>query len=205
MSRPTTRSLRPSATWIVAGLGNPGDRYAATRHNLGFRVVEELARRAGERFRKVRFVPIDLAEVREGADRLLLGRSHRFYNESGEVYASLARKREVDAGHLIAVHDELDLPFGALRLKLGGSTAGNHGLDSLVGAFRTPEFFRIRLGIGRPPGRQDPIDYVLEPFPKRADADVAMLVDDAADAVVSLVRDGLGAAQDRYNRSGPRA
>jgi PTH1 family peptidyl-tRNA hydrolase len=191
-------------TWIVAGLGNPGDRYAATRHNLGFRVVEELAARAGERFRKARFVPIDVAEIPVDGERLLLGRSHRYYNESGEVYASLARKRDVAPDHLIAVHDDLDLAFGALRVKLGGSTAGNHGLDSLVSSLRTPHFYRVRLGIGRPPGRQDPVDFVLEPFPRRADADVAMLVEDAADAVVSLVRDGLGPTQDRYNRSGPR-
>jgi PTH1 family peptidyl-tRNA hydrolase len=192
-------------TWIVAGLGNPGDRYAATRHNLGYRVVDELASRAGERFKKVRFVPIDLAETTVDGERVLLGKSNRFYNETGEVVASLARKRDVPADHIIAVHDDLDLAFGALRVKLGGSTAGNHGLDSLVASLRTQDFYRVRLGIGRPPGRQDPIDFVLEPFPKRAEADVAILVDDAADAVVSLVRDGLGPAQDRYNRSGPRA
>jgi PTH1 family peptidyl-tRNA hydrolase len=192
-------------TWIVAGLGNPGERYAATRHNLGYRVVEELARRAGERFKKPRFLPLDLAEATIDGERLLLGRSHRYYNETGEVYASLARKREVAPDRLVAVHDDIDLAFGALRVKFGGSTAGNHGLDSIVSAFRTPEFYRVRLGIGRPPGRQDPIDFVLEPFPKRVEADVAMLVDDAADAVLSLVRDGLGPAQDRYNRSGPRA
>lgn len=191
-------------TWIVAGLGNPGDHYAATRHNLGYRVVDELARRSGERFKKVRFVPIDVAEIVVDGERLLLGRSQRFYNETGEVYASLARKRDVDPEHVVAVHDDLDLPFGALRVKFGGSTAGNHGLDSLVSALRTAGFFRVRLGIGRPPGRQDPVDFVLEPFPKRAEGDVAMLVDDGADAALSLVRDGLSPAQDRYNRSGPR-
>jgi peptidyl-tRNA hydrolase, PTH1 family len=191
-------------TWIVAGLGNPGERYAATRHNLGYRVVDELGRRAGERFKKVRFVPVELAEITDGAERLLLGKSQRFYNEAGEVYASLARKRDVAPDHVIAVHDDLDLALGALRLKLGGSTAGNHGLDSLVRGLRTPDFYRVRLGIGRPPGRQDPVDFVLEPFPKRAEADVAILVDDAADAVLSLARDGLATAQDRYNRAGPR-
>jgi PTH1 family peptidyl-tRNA hydrolase len=191
-------------TWIVAGLGNPGDRYAATRHNLGYRVVDELASRAGERLKKVRFVPVELAETTVDGERVLLGRSNRFYNETGEVVASLARKRDVPADHVIAVHDDLDLAFGALRVKFGGSTAGNHGLDSMVSALRTPDFYRVRLGIGRPPGRRDPIDFVLEPFPKRAAGDVAILLDDAADAVVSLVRDGLGPAQDRYNRSGPR-
>lgn len=192
-------------TWLVAGLGNPGDRYAATRHNLGYRVVDELAERSGERFKKARFVPADVAEIRVDEERLLLAKSHRFYNETGEVVASLARKRDVPVDRVVAVHDDLDLAFGALRVKLGGSTAGNHGLDSLVSALRTPDFVRVRMGIGRPPGRQDPIDFVLEPFPRRADADVAMLVDDAADAVVSLTTRGLAAAQDRHNRPGPRA
>jgi len=191
-------------TWLVAGLGNPGERYAKTRHNVGVMVVEELARRSGERLRKVRFVPADLAETKADGERVLLARSHGWMNESGPAYASLAKKHGVAADHVIAIHDDLDLAFAALRVKLGGSTAGHHGLDSMVGALRTPEFYRIRMGIGRPPGRQDPVDFVLEPFAKREDADVAILVDDAADAVLTLVRDGLRAAQDRFNRSGPR-
>jgi PTH1 family peptidyl-tRNA hydrolase len=190
-------------TWVVAGLGNPGDRYERTRHNLGRMVVEELAHRADERFRKARFLPVEVAETREGGERVLLARSQRYYNESGPVYASLAKKHGVEPDHLIAVHDDLDLAFGAIRVKTGGSTAGNHGLDSLVAGLRTPDFFRVRLGIGRPPGQKDPVDFVLEPLPKRLDADVAILVDDAADAVRSLIADGLGPTQDRFNRSGP--
>jgi PTH1 family peptidyl-tRNA hydrolase len=191
-------------TWLVAGLGNPGDRYAKTRHNLGRTVVEELASRAGERFRRARFVPADVAEIREAGERVLLAESHLYYNESGPVYASLAKKHRVATDHVIAVHDDLDLAFGALRVKVGGSTAGNHGLDSMVSGFRTPDFFRVRMGIGRPPGRQDPVDFVLEPFGKRLEADVVAFVDDAADAVLSLVRDGLQATQDGFNRPGPR-
>lgn len=192
-------------TWLVAGLGNPGERYERTRHNLGRMVVAELARRAGARFRKARFLPVEVSEIREGDERILLARSLRYYNESGPVYASLARKHGVEPERLIAVHDDLDLAFGALRIKRGGSTAGNRGLESLVRALGTPDFHRVRIGIGRPPGRQEPADYVLEPIPKRLEADVAILVDDAADAVLSLVRDGLAATQDRFNRSGPRA
>lgn len=191
-------------TWLVAGLGNPGERYERTRHNLGRMVVAELARRAGARFRKARFLPAEVAEIREGEERIVLARSLRYYNESGPVYASLMRKHHVEPERLIAVHDDLDLAFGALRIKRGGSTAGNRGLESLVAALGTPDFHRVRLGIGRPPGRQDPADYVLEPIPGRLEAEVAILVDDAADAVLSLVRDGLAAAQDRFNRSGPR-
>jgi PTH1 family peptidyl-tRNA hydrolase len=192
-------------TWLVAGLGNPGERFARTRHNVGAMVVEELARRRGERFRKVRFLPIQMAEIREGDDRVLLATSQTFMNVSGPAYASLARRRDVPAERVIAVHDEIDLGFASLRVKKGGSTAGHHGLGSLVGALRTPEFLRVRLGVGRPPGRQDPADFVLEPFDKREGADLAMLLDDAADAVLSLVRIGLEPTQDRYNRSGPRA
>ena len=192
-------------TWIVAGLGNPGERYAGTRHNLGYRTVEELASRNSERFKKVRFVPVEVAEITHGGERLLLGRSQRFYNESGEVYASLARKRDVPPERIVVVHDDIDLAFGALRIKQGGSAGGNRGVESFVRALRTPDFYRVRLGVGRPPGRQDPVDFVLQPFGKRQEADVRMVVDDAADAVLSLVREGLGPAQDRYNRSTPRA
>jgi PTH1 family peptidyl-tRNA hydrolase len=121
------------------------------------------------------------------------------------VYASLARKRDVPPERIVVVHDDIDLAFGALRIKQGGSAGGNRGVESFVRALRTPDFYRVRLGVGRPPGRQDPVDFVLQPFGKRQEADVRMVVDDAADAVLSLVREGLAAAQDRYNRSTPRA
>lgn len=189
--------------WLVAGLGNPGERYAKTRHNVGAMVVEELARRAGERFRRARWVPADACELREGGSTVLLARSHGFMNESGPAYASLAKKRAVPPDHVVAIHDDLDLAFGALRVKLGGSTAGHRGLDSLVGALRTPDFYRVRMGIGRPPGRQDPVEFVLELFSKAEREELPLFVDVAADAVLSLVRDGLQATQDRFNRPGP--
>jgi PTH1 family peptidyl-tRNA hydrolase len=191
-------------TWLVAGLGNPGDRYARSRHNVGAMVADELARAAGDRFRKVRFLPIEVAELRVGDQRVLVARSQRFMNEAGPSYASLARKNDVEAARLIAVHDDLDLAPGALRVKSGGSTAGHNGLKSLQQALRTPEFLRVRVGIGRPPGRQDPADFVLQPFPKREEAEVALLVDDAADAVRTLIEEGLERTQDRFNRPGPR-
>jgi peptidyl-tRNA hydrolase, PTH1 family len=191
--------------WLVAGLGNPGDGYAATRHNLGARVADELARSADARFRKARFVPVEIAETRVGDDRVWLARSLRYMNESGPSYASIARKHGVDPGRVIAVHDEIDLPFGAMRLKLGGGTAGHNGLKSLQQALRTPDFLRVRLGVGRPPGRQDPADFVLRPFPAREQADVAILVGDGVEAVRALILDGLEGAQDRFNRAGPRS
>jgi PTH1 family peptidyl-tRNA hydrolase len=191
-------------TWLVAGLGNPGDKHRSTRHNAGAMVAELLAERAGERFRKTRFVPADVAETRIAGERVLLARSHRFMNDSGPSFASVARKNLVPPEQLIAVHDEIDLPFGALRIKLGGSTAGHNGLNSLVSALRSEDFLRVRVGVGRPPGRGDPIGYVLKPFSKDQLPDVPLLIDDAADAVESLIENGLERTQDRFNRSGPR-
>jgi peptidyl-tRNA hydrolase, PTH1 family len=188
-------------TWVVAGLGNPGARYASTRHNLGANVVAELADREGVRMRKARFLPLDVAETTISAERVLLATSRRFMNESGPSFASLARRSDAASDRVVAVHDEIDLPFGALRVKVGGSTAGHNGLRSLQGALRTPDFHRVRIGVGRPPGRQDPADFVLRPFSRSEAEDVPLLVDDAADAVLSLIIDGLAATQDRFNRS----
>lgn len=189
-------------TWLVAGLGNPGDRYANTRHNVGRMVVAELAQRSRERFRKVRFLPVEAAEVREAGERVLLASSTRFMNESGPSYASLAKKHDVEPDHLIAVYDELDIAAGELRVKLGGGSSHN-GVKSLQQALRAREFLHVRIGIGRPPGRQDAADFVLQPIGKKLEADVAIWVDRAADSVASLVADGLAATQDRFNRQAP--
>jgi PTH1 family peptidyl-tRNA hydrolase len=187
--------------WLVAGLGNPGDRYANTRHNAGRMVVQELARARGERFRKVRFLPAEVAEIHEGGERVLLVASTLFMNESGPSYAGVARKQGVEPAHVIAVHDEIEIPPGELRVKLGGGSAGHNGLKSLTQALRSPDYHRIRMGMGRPPGRQDPADFVLEPIGRAYEADIAILIDRAADAVSSLIRDGLAATQDRFNRA----
>jgi PTH1 family peptidyl-tRNA hydrolase len=191
------------SAWLVAGLGNPGARYASTRHNVGRMVVEAMAEDASGRFRKSRFLPAEVAEVHEGGQRVLLVRSTRFMNDAGPSYASLARKHDIEPERLIAVHDELDIPEGTLRVKLGGGNNGHNGLRSLQQALGTPDFLRVRVGIGRPPGRQDPADFVLEPIPKRLQTDVQILVGDAADAVRSLLADGLAATQDRFNGAAP--
>src|SRR5438552_6310793 len=190
-------------SWLVAGLGNPGDRYARSRHNVGRMVVEEMARESGERFRKARFVPAEVAEVEIGDQRVVLVRAQRYMNESGPAFASVAKKHAVDPARVIAVHDELDLPAGALRVKLGGGNNGHNGLRSLEQALRTPEFLRVRVGIGRPPGRQDPADFVLRNFTERERPEVEVLLEEAADAVLAIVRDGFPAAQDRFNRRRP--
>jgi PTH1 family peptidyl-tRNA hydrolase len=191
--------------WLVAGLGNPGDRYARTRHNVGRMVVEDLALEAGERFRKVRFLPVEAAEIRVGDDRVILARSTRFMNESGPSYASLSKKQGVEPSRLIAVHDELDIPAGTIRVKLGGGNSGHNGMRSLDQALRSSEYPRVRVGIGRPPGRQDPADFVLQPVGSRDESDLAILVGHAADAVRALITDGLERTKDRFNRSTPSA
>src|SRR5213083_220427 len=179
--------------WLVAGLGNPGDRYARTRHNLGKMVVEELARGEGVRLKKVRFLPAEFAELREGTERVLLVTSTRYMNESGPTYAGLAKKHDVPPERIVAVHDEL-----------GGGSGGHNGLKPLTQALGTPEYHRVRVGIGRPPGRQDPADYVLEPIGKRLEPDIAIWVERAAEAVRSLIGDGLPPTQDRFNRGAGR-
>jgi peptidyl-tRNA hydrolase, PTH1 family len=191
--------------WLVAGLGNPGDRYAKTRHNLGRMVAEELARAGGVRLKKVRFLPALVAELRIDDERVLLVTSTRYMNESGTSYAGVARKQAVPPERIVAVHDELEIPPGELRVKLGGGSGGHNGLKSLTQALRTPEYHRVRVGIGRPPGRQDPADFVLVPIGKKDEAEVARWVDRAVDAVRSLISDGLAATQDRFNRDAGRA
>jgi peptidyl-tRNA hydrolase, PTH1 family len=189
--------------WLVAGLGNPGDRYARTRHNVGRMVAEDLADEAGQRFRKVRFLPVEAAEIQVGDERVLVVRSTRFMNESGPSYASLAKKHRIEPSRLIAVHDELDIPADTIRVKLGGGNSGHNGLRSLDRALRSPDYLRVRVGIGRPPGRQDPADFVLQPMGKREQEDLSLLVRHAAEAVRALIMDGLERTQDRFNRSAP--
>jgi PTH1 family peptidyl-tRNA hydrolase len=189
------------SAWLVVGLGNPGPRYAATRHNIGARVVERLAEHLGTRLRKVRFLPVEAGEATIDGERILLARPQTFMNVSGPPVASLARRRGIEVDHLVVCHDEIDLAFGALKVKAGGSTAGHRGLNSLARALRSNEFHRVRLGVGRPPGRKDPADHVLEPFAKAERDDVEVLVEEGADAVLTLVREGLTAAQDRHNRT----
>jgi len=191
-------------TWVVVGLGNPGERYADTRHNVGRFVLGALAEDAGARFKKAKLIPVDVAELRVGGERVLLAESHAYMNESGPSYGSIVKRAKSDPEHVICVHDDINLAFGALRIKMGGSTAGHNGLNSLVGALRTPDFYRVRLGVGRPSGRQDPVDFVLEPFRKTERDEVGIVVREAADAVTTLITEGLERAQDRFNRNGVR-
>jgi PTH1 family peptidyl-tRNA hydrolase len=186
--------------WLVAGLGNPGERYAQTRHNVGAMVTARLADRLGARFRKVRFVALLAAEAKHGPTSLLLTQPGTWMNEAGPPIASFAHKRVIPVDRVIVCHDDIDLAFGAMRLKNGGSTAGHHGLDSLVAALRSPDFYRVRIGVGRPGRRSQNVDFVLDRFSARERKEVEVLIEDAADAVLSVIDEGLDTAQRRFKR-----
>jgi peptidyl-tRNA hydrolase, PTH1 family len=182
---------------LVVGLGNPGREYAETRHNVGFMVAEELARRTGGSWRG-KFSG-ELAEVRMDGMRLALLQPQTFMNESGRSVAAAARFFKVEPEDLLVVHDEVDLEPGRLQVRLGGGLAGHNGLRSVAQQLGTPEFARLRIGVGRPE-RGDPrpvADFVLSEFPPEVDVDA--LVSRAADAVESVAREGLEEAQNRYN------
>ena len=186
--------------WLVAGLGNPGDTYARTRHNAGRMALDVLAEAHHVRLKKARFLPAEVAEIRLAGEPVWLVSSTRFMNESGSSYASFAAKHDIGPDRVIAVHDELEIPDGDLMLKSDGGSGGHNGLKSLTQALGTPSYLRVRIGIGRPPGRQDPADFVLQPLGKDATVDFAVTVGRAADAVEALVSDGLEVAQQRFNR-----
>jgi peptidyl-tRNA hydrolase, PTH1 family len=184
--------------WLVVGLGNPGPQYVANRHNAGHLIVEILADRVGGNF-KAHKSRNEVVETRFGDDRVVLARPRSYMNESGGPVASLRDFFKVPVERVIAVHDELDLPFGAIRLKLGGGDNGHNGLKSLRRSLGSGEFHRVRLGIGRPPGRQDPADWVLRDWSSTERKEIDLHLERAADAVETLIADGLAAAQNTYN------
>jgi peptidyl-tRNA hydrolase, PTH1 family len=190
--------------WLIAGLGNPGDEYARTRHNAGRLAVEDLADRNGSRLRKVRFQAAEAADVRIGDEVAWLVASTRFMNESGPTYASLARKHGIAPDHVVAVHDEIEIPPEGLMVKFGGGSAGHNGVRSLAQALGSKDFYRVRIGVGRPPGRQDPADYVLQRVAASAWDGFAVDIARAADAVECLLTEGLEPAQQRFNRRAGR-
>jgi peptidyl-tRNA hydrolase, PTH1 family len=184
--------------WLVVGLGNPGPAYAGTRHNVGAMVLDVLADRVRGRFKSHR-ARADVVETRFGAQRVVLAKPRSYMNESGGPVVALRDFFKLPVEHIVAVHDELDLDYGILRLKLGGGDNGHNGLKSLRRSLGSGEFHRIRVGIGRPPGRQDPADWVLRDFSAAERKELGLHVERAADAVESLIADGLAAAQNHYN------
>lgn len=189
--------------WLVVGLGNPGSEYRHTRHNAGFLVADALAGRLGVRFGRHRRAVAEVAEARLGvgidAPRLVLAKPMTFMNRSGAPVAALASFYRAMPARIIAVHDELDLPYGQLRAKVGGGEGGHNGLRSISASLSTRGYLRTRFGIGRPPGRQDPADYVLSDFSAVERKDLDYLVDRAADIAESIMVRGLAATQNAYH------
>lgn len=191
------------APWLVVGLGNPGREYAGHRHNAGFMVADLLAGRMGARFGRHRRAVADVAEGRLGvgleAPRLVLVKPLTYMNLSGGPVAALRQFYKVPLDRVIAVHDELDLPFGQVRAKTGGGEGGHNGLRSMSKSIGGRDYSRIRFGINRPPGRQDPADYVLSNFSPVERKEVDFLVDRAADMVESVVARGVEWTQNAYH------
>ncbi len=188
---------------LVVGLGNPGPQYAGNRHNVGWMVVDALAARMGATFRSHKSgAAIAEGRLRPGGPRVVLAKPGTFMNLSGGPTAQLARFFGVEPTSIVVVHDDLDLDVDTLKVKVGGGHGGHNGLRDLIARLGTPDFVRVRVGIGRPPGRQDPADYVLRDFAAGERANLSVLVEDAADAVEAVVESGALAAQQRFN--GPR-
>lgn len=195
--------------WLVVGLGNPGPGYAGNRHNVGFMVVDELARRAQASFSAPKGMRADVAESQisagglgaVGSDRtkLVLIRPRTFMNESGQAVGKLAAWYKSGAERIVAVHDELDIDFGQLRIKHGGGDNGHNGLKSIRKHMASGDFYRIRFGIGRPPGRQAAAEFVLQNFSASARMDLEIEVGRAADAIECLIQAGLAETQNRFN------
>jgi PTH1 family peptidyl-tRNA hydrolase len=189
-------------TWLVVGLGNPGDQYAATRHNIGQMVIDELARRHSVKFSSHKS-RTDIAAFKLGvgidAHSVIIGKSKSYMNETGGPVKALANFYSVEPTKIIALHDELDIPFAAIRTKLAGGDNGHNGLKSMTSSFGTPNYYRIRLGIGRPMGQQDPADFVLKAFSKVEQKDLPEFIDRGADVVESLITKGLEATQSAHN------
>lgn len=202
--RSAAPSSVPSDAWLVAGLGNPGPDYAGNRHNVGAMVLDELASRLGARLSRHRTTTM-LAEarLRPGGPKLVLARPLSYMNTSGGPVSSAAAYFSIAPERVIVVHDDLDLPFETIKLKADGGHGGQNGVRDIIKALGTPEFVRVRVGIGRPPGRQEAADYVLGNFPSAERERLPFVLGDAADAIELIIEQGLLAAQQKVHA--PRA
>ena len=193
--------MNSDTPWLVVGLGNPGREYAGNRHNVGFLVADLLASRMGARFGRHKRAHAEVAEGRFGfgGPRVVLAKPLTYMNLSGAPVSALAQFYKVPVDNVLAVHDELDLPYGQIRAKRGGGEGGHNGLRSMSKSLGSKEYARVRFGIGRPPGRQDPADYVLSDFGGAERKDLAFLVDRAADVAEAVVLEGVEWAQNKYH------
>ncbi|MHC6591083.1 aminoacyl-tRNA hydrolase [Arthrobacter sp. C152] len=187
-------------TWLIVGLGNPGAQYQGNRHNVGQMVLDELAGRVGAAFKthKARAQVVE-GRLGIGGPRVVLAKPMTYMNVSGGPVAVLANFFGIAPDHVVAVHDEIDIPFNTVKLKIGGGEGGHNGLRDISKALGTKDYARVRVGVGRPPGRMDTADYVLRDFGTAELKDLPFLLDEAADAVESLLREGLTAAQQKFH------
>ena len=189
-------------TWLVVGLGNPGDEYAATRHNVGQMVIDHLAKRHNVKL-STHKSRTDIAAYKLGvgvdAHSVILAKSKSYMNESGGPIKALASFYSVEPTKIIVLHDELDIPYAAIRTKVAGGDNGHNGLKSLTSSFGTADYFRVRLGIGRPMGQQDPGDFVLKQFSKEDKKSLDEFIDRGADCVEFLIERGLDLTQSKFN------
>lgn len=184
---------------LVVGLGNPGPQYAKTRHNIGFMVADILAARVGGSFKVHKKSGAEVVTGRLGHRPVVLAKPRCYMNESGRQVGPLAKFYSVPAADVIVIHDELDIDFGRVRLKLGGGEGGHNGLRSVANALGSKDFQRVRIGIGRPPGRKDPAAFVLEPFTSTERGEVPTICEQAADATELLIEEGLETAQNQVH------
>ncbi|EGD42069.1 aminoacyl-tRNA hydrolase [Nocardioidaceae bacterium Broad-1] len=201
-----TSDSMTDGVWLVVGLGNPGPTYAGHRHNIGYLVTDELANRLGSKWRAHKSGRADVVEGRlrgttpgVPGPRVVLARSRTYMNESGGPVKALATFYKVQPDHVIAIHDELDIAFDTMRVKLGGGDNGHNGLKSMRSSLGTGDFHRVRVGIGRPPGRQEVHDFVLSNFSTTERKVLPFVVDTAADAIETLITEGLEKTQQRFN------
>lgn len=188
-----------STAWMVVGLGNPGPEYAKTRHNIGAIAVEDWCRRQGWKLSRSKKAMALVAEGRLGDARVVVVNPLTYMNNSGAAVKALMSFYKVDQEHLVVLHDELDIDFTTMRLKRGGGDNGHNGLRSIRSALDSGEWLRVRLGIGRPPGSQDPAVFVLKPFASAETKQLPEFIDRAGDAVETLIAAGLESAQGRFN------
>jgi PTH1 family peptidyl-tRNA hydrolase len=187
-------------TWLIVGLGNPGAEYKGNRHNVGQMVLDELASRMGASFKthKARAQVLE-GRLGVGGPRVVLAKPMSYMNVSGGPVAALANFYGIGPDHVVAVHDEIDIPFNTVKLKTGGGEGGHNGLRDISKALSTKDYLRVRVGVGRPPGRMDTADYVLRDFAAAERKELPFVLDEAADAVDMLVRNGLTAAQQKFH------
>lgn len=189
-----------SNTWLVVGLGNPGPDYSRNRHNIGQMVLDDLASRVGGNFKSHKSRALILeGRLGIGGPRVILAKPQTYMNLSGGPVSALTKFFDIPADHVVAVHDEIDIPFNTIKLKAGGGEGGHNGLRDMSRALGTKDYFRVRVGVGRPPGRMDTADYVLKNFPPAEAKELPFLIGDAADAVELLLTEGLTAAQQKFH------